>query len=435
MDSKEYRDLQDSVLCLVCGKGYGVADGYCMECSSCRTCCNHLVCGTCQDVFNPFITPPCALCGSCRNCCTCCVCEKCKKPYREFDGLSGNDVCFACTEKVMKYLRVGIAEKVETRQIEHKVMNFYALSEIQGEMLRAKADEAYREKIGVALSEIEGLEKKFNPLFREVTANLARLYFDYLFGACVGEIGHLCRQNGCSVSVGGKCRATASREDCVTLGEKYTPEKSLMVMKLFFKHKAWKDGGSYGGPKWAHIADTGLMYFDPKIPPVVFLDHVVDLSHNGGLFLGKTARWFRSYPAYYLKLLDLKRVASVFQSVVGLFVEPRTAVIIKQAQALGLVKVECKIKVVKIQPHVAVEYGNKIIGVGWNHKTLVERGEIEVHMKHCTGYTLEFQKRFWEGVEKDSWEIAPVDVPATVVKQAIVEGDLDFMEEDEKDVF
>ena len=50
---------------------------------------------------------------------------------------------------------------------------------------------------------------------------------------------------------------------------------------------SFNDGGSYGGPKWAYIAETKYMYETSKISPTTFVDMCWGLEHNGGQFFGK----------------------------------------------------------------------------------------------------------------------------------------------------
>jgi hypothetical protein len=189
-------------------------------------------------------------------------------------------------------------------------------------------------------------------------------------------------------------------------------------------HKFWKDAGSFGGPKWAKIAQAGRMYFDPKVPKVVFLDHVVDLSHNGGLFLGKTTKWFESMGGYYLKLLDLKRNSSVFKSRVGLFVSSETERLVKKAKGLKLIEVECPVKKVKMVKHERVVYSDKVIPVRTRHKVLKSREAIEVLMEECVGYDASEWEDFWKDMTPDSWANLSDDDVKKVVGVESTEYDL-----------
>lgn len=68
-------------------------------------------------------------------------------------------------------------------------------------------------------------------------------------------------------------------------GTEYWVEDEGKISKknpLFFS----PDSG-YGGPKWGDIAKTQLMYLKKEIDPVMFLDRVWNLQHNGGICLNK----------------------------------------------------------------------------------------------------------------------------------------------------
>lgn len=65
-------------------------------------------------------------------------------------------------------------------------------------------------------------------------------------------------------------------------------------------------GDFYGGPKWANIAHAGLLY--KKIPDVLFIDHCVDLMHNGSIYFDKdTNIFYFKNQAVYKVMLDDKR--------------------------------------------------------------------------------------------------------------------------------
>lgn len=51
--------------------------------------------------------------------------------------------------------------------------------------------------------------------------------------------------------------------------------------------KMFSDGGSYGGPKWAYIADAAYMFETNEISATTFVDMCWGLEHNGGQFFGK----------------------------------------------------------------------------------------------------------------------------------------------------
>jgi pyruvate,orthophosphate dikinase len=71
---------------------------------------------------------------------------------------------------------------------------------------------------------------------------------------------------------------------------------------------AQQSSTSYGGKKWADIAEAGLFFWDGTVDAAVFVDRVFDLQHNGG-------RVFNKHPMVEAddwaigRQLDLKRLA------------------------------------------------------------------------------------------------------------------------------
>jgi hypothetical protein len=51
--------------------------------------------------------------------------------------------------------------------------------------------------------------------------------------------------------------------------------------------KMFNDGGSYGGDKWAYIAEVVRKYETGEYSPLTFVDMCWSLEHNGGQFFGK----------------------------------------------------------------------------------------------------------------------------------------------------
>lgn len=45
--------------------------------------------------------------------------------------------------------------------------------------------------------------------------------------------------------------------------------------------------GSFGGDAWARIAQAGFQFLSGELSPTVFVDHVFDLRHNGGVLFNK----------------------------------------------------------------------------------------------------------------------------------------------------
>jgi hypothetical protein len=130
---------------------------------------------------------------------------------------------------------------------------------------------------------------------------LARTMFDYLTVACVGEMRH--GHTWLNFPFG----VPASRSDAYAKSISYDPRSILPTCAKAFNVKG-KWGGGYGGPKWANIASSAALYFKFRDYPVVFADHVVDLTHNGGVAFNKGYVFhLESGSSAYLQLLDRKR--------------------------------------------------------------------------------------------------------------------------------
>lgn len=65
----------------------------------------------------------------------------------------------------------------------------------------------------------------------------------------------------------------------------------------------------YGGEKWRNISMAGMLY--GKVPDVLFIDHCVDLMHNGSIYFDKDTDIFHFENQFlYKKMLDNKRYCS-----------------------------------------------------------------------------------------------------------------------------
>ena len=373
------------------------------------------------------------------------ICRKCKREVAgKWEVLSEyHTACIGCIPSVKRYLSQGVRDG-ETEQLEHKVMNFYTLSELQAVGRMLKANEPERERRQVELCEIEDFVNSVEPVFKEVSEDLAGLYFDYLFAACVGEIGHHCRKSGCHMGFGTGCRLRIDREGAIEHAVRFDPETALMLMAVGFT-SSWFDSGGFGGKSWGRIADAGLLYFNPSIPKDVFLDHVVDLTHNNGLFLGKTAKWFRSEPALYLKLLDTKRCSSVLKLRTKLYVTAETRRLVAKAKRLKIIEVETKLVTTRMKKHVRVEYGKKVMPVSFDHVICTDhRARVDRWLReNCERLWGEHREAFWAGVDRlGFYEVEGDKIPgwrgamvAKKVAKLAQDEELDLMEIDAEEEY
>ncbi len=79
-----------------------------------------------------------------------------------------------------------------------------------------------------------------------------------------------------------------------------------------FRHGSWSAG--YGGLKWAEIACTAKLYLSGKMTHTVFVDHVFDLRHNGGVLFNKHAVLNRTDEYAMHRQLDIKKSESTLQN-------------------------------------------------------------------------------------------------------------------------
>lgn len=94
------------------------------------------------------------------------------------------------------------------------------------------------------------------------------------------------------------------REDVYEGAIDYNGDFLLKAAEEIFSSVEWTKW--YGGEKWANIAKAGQMYH--KISPTLFIDHCVDLMHNGSIYFDKDAGIFSfSDQEEYKTMLDEKR--------------------------------------------------------------------------------------------------------------------------------
>lgn len=112
-------------------------------------------------------------------------------------------------------------------------------------------------------------------------SQFARAFFDYTVSVCLGEARHGWDQSNYVIAF--LMNYEIDRDtlyNCPHLDPKSVLETCV---RLFFCSDEWENG--YGGEAWREIAKGGLMYY--TLPPSVFIDHMVDLSHNNGIFYNK----------------------------------------------------------------------------------------------------------------------------------------------------
>ncbi|MEA2701682.1 MAG: pyruvate, orthophosphate dikinase [Candidatus Parcubacteria bacterium] len=152
---------------------------------------------------------------------------------------------------------------------------------------------------------------------------ISRIFSCYLFLAIAGEvrfapayssgsneaISQLIKQFG--FSFGGE------RSEKFNFASEYFNDLSLATQGEFvrlcsqvFKKRRWSS--SFGGAKWAAIADALYDFLSGVTNPAVFIDRVFDLRHNGGSLFDKHIMFYEKTEEHYLRSqLDAKKRAGL----------------------------------------------------------------------------------------------------------------------------
>lgn len=87
----------------------------------------------------------------------------------------------------------------------------------------------------------------------------------------------------------------------------------ILLRDLFYVFSgAWTS--SYGGKKWRDIVEFSQKFADGSVPPIFYIDHLLNMEHNGGTVFGKVSTFMDV--AYNVKqLLNLRRGENSFSQV------------------------------------------------------------------------------------------------------------------------
>jgi hypothetical protein len=181
--------------------------------------------------------------------------------------------------------------------------DFYYLEALMAGMSMAKsANSALQFK-----HSFERLENDVKAAFDHLTETMARRIFVYIWAACLGEARHA----GSLVPMYfNELSPNASRTDVYKRTAGFEPtQEQIALMRKLYEQKEW--GNTFGGKKWLSIADALAMY--GEVSNATFIDHAVDLEHNGGNIFTKNAMavgmdvFFDGYNASELRgFLDFK---------------------------------------------------------------------------------------------------------------------------------
>lgn len=147
----------------------------------------------------------------------------------------------------------------------------------------------------------EKLWEDINKFQAKFEQNLATAIHDYTVLVVAGEMRHAKRH--CTRYYTDFYTQSADREHVYQACLKFNP-KDLLRAGEYIYSRSWDNG--YGGDKWALIAKGGLMYYTST--PMLFIDHMVDISHNNSIYFDKGANIMDYYaPESYLRFLNKKK--------------------------------------------------------------------------------------------------------------------------------
>lgn len=156
--------------------------------------------------------------------------------------------------------------------------DFYMLEAMRAGMAMAKSDNP---EIAFKHS-FEKLEADVNKAFDELTDTMSKRIRLYMWAACLGEGRHGGRVADMKLTndeIDGEGRGFVFSQ-----ANNYPIDQhNLDVMTELFDAK-WR--GSYGGKKWGAIVEA-IALFD-EVSPATFIDHAIDLEHNGGNIFNKS---------------------------------------------------------------------------------------------------------------------------------------------------
>lgn len=174
------------------------------------------------------------------------------------------------------------------------VNEFYALQFVDAE----KQIDPFKRSHERWLYDFEAYKSAFEEKF-------AFMLHDYIVLACFGEARHAGNPNYCKAYIE-EVPYCKKRDDAYEYALSYNPVSILKTCYELFSAE-WYDE-AFGGKSWAKITRAGLMFYNNAIPKSTFIDHCVDLSHNGGMAFNKreTRIFYCVQPHIYKDFLTYK---------------------------------------------------------------------------------------------------------------------------------
>lgn len=177
----------------------------------------------------------------------------------------------------------------------------------------------------------EKWEDDWSYFTKEYRTKLANAIFDYTVMAVAGEMRHAnrCSDIRTDFDYNDTSRNTAYKNVAV-----YDPWSLLKTAATVFGPDVDWNGG-YGGEKWAAIAEAALTrktYND-----VVWIDHIVDLSHNNASYFDKGAIFSLCDSHNYLRFLTYKRKNTDDMKLLTLPMSIKLKGLLDRAVVLGII--------------------------------------------------------------------------------------------------
>lgn len=257
--------------CVTCKKCKSIGDCVCVSCGKCRFCCT---CGSCITCAKQRQT----ICKDCRSCSKHCTCKYYNKLLSNQTACATSDPCSLCLDTRYDFTQA--------------VVSYYVLEEIIHQQYdnrpsrqRLKQDLIYEQ---------QRLER-----------HLALLMRDYLVLASFGEARHVPQESRLGLFRKLRLPPRGHRNKAYQMAHPFDPDTLITGLCLVFHQENWS--GGYGGRAWYKCIHTAKEYH--KMTNHIFVDHAVDLMHNGGPVYNKPI--LISYPEYFTEFLDFKRDESL----------------------------------------------------------------------------------------------------------------------------
>lgn len=190
---------------------------------------------------------------------------------------------------------------METANVLH-FHDFYYLLAIEADLMRQCSihpEYQFRHAFVKLENDVHEYKAKFAELYAENIVN-------YLWAACLGEARHasdMCNGGIILTELDNRNRYSVYNE-----AHNYPVNRENLDILLEIYSQEWRSG--FGGEAWLRIIKAVNMYFTGELDAVSFIDHVVDLQHNGGSAFNKAAcdatGFDTSYAGYINEFLNYK---------------------------------------------------------------------------------------------------------------------------------